>query len=249
MSTRLSRKQKEPHNYSVYMHTCLVNGKKYIGITKQKPERRWQNGYGYVGTYFWNAIHKYGWDNFTHEVLLWGLTEEEACQWEIALIDMHRTNNRKYGYNVSEGGETCDVCCGKYGAEHPNHKRVKMIDPATGKVLRIFGAQSEAARVMGINRKGITKSCLGITNTYKGYIWEYADVNFKKPEHHGAGNYAHTKQCRKIMLIEPDGETRKFKSIKEASEITGEARNSIWRHLNGHTVDTTGRRWCYLEAV
>lgn len=31
-------------NYKVYMHT-LPNGKRYVGITKQEPEKRWLNGY------------------------------------------------------------------------------------------------------------------------------------------------------------------------------------------------------------
>ena len=29
------------------MHTNIINNKKYIGITHQKPERRWKNGKGY----------------------------------------------------------------------------------------------------------------------------------------------------------------------------------------------------------
>ena len=62
--------------YTVYRHTNKMNGKRYIGITKQKPERRWQNGYGYVGTYFGNAISKYGWDAFEHEILFEGFTKE-----------------------------------------------------------------------------------------------------------------------------------------------------------------------------
>ncbi len=32
--------------YNVYSHTS-PSGKKYIGITKQKPEHRWSNGDGY----------------------------------------------------------------------------------------------------------------------------------------------------------------------------------------------------------
>ena len=55
--------------YCVYVHTNKFNGKKYVGQTCQKPEVRFgKNGSGYVGSrVFYNAILKYGWDNFYHE--------------------------------------------------------------------------------------------------------------------------------------------------------------------------------------
>ena len=92
-------------NYTVYMHVC-PNGKKYIGITKQKLEKRWQKGYGYITqSFFSKAIKKYGWDNIEHKVLYKNLTKKEACQQEINLIKKYKTNNCQYGYNISSGGE------------------------------------------------------------------------------------------------------------------------------------------------
>lgn len=56
--------------YCVYAHINKVNGKIYIGQTCRKPEYRWNDGKGYKEcTYFYNAIEKYGWDNFDHEIL------------------------------------------------------------------------------------------------------------------------------------------------------------------------------------
>ena len=54
--------------------------------------------------YFGNAIKKYGWENFVGEILLDGLTYEEACQKEIELIAKYKSNNSQYGYNISSGG-------------------------------------------------------------------------------------------------------------------------------------------------
>lgn len=107
-------------NYFVYMHVS-PNEKRYIGITSNKPERRWQNGYGYKDqTYFYNAIKKYGWDNFQHEILFENLTKEEAEQKEIELIAYYKSDNRKFGYNIDHGGN----CVGKMSDEHK--EKIKM---------------------------------------------------------------------------------------------------------------------------
>jgi group I intron endonuclease len=92
--------------YIVYMHTT-PSDKKYIGITKNKPNRRWVNGFGYHNNIlFYRAIKKYGWDNIKSEILYQGLIKSEAEQREIELISQHKTNNPTYGYNVANGGNT-----------------------------------------------------------------------------------------------------------------------------------------------
>lgn len=93
--------------YVVYKHTS-PNGKCYIGITRQKPETRWRkDGSGYIGnTYIYNAIKKYGFENFQHEILYTGLTKEEAEQKEIELIAYYKSDNRDFGYNIEHGGNS-----------------------------------------------------------------------------------------------------------------------------------------------
>ena len=98
--------QKEKITYTVYKHTS-PDGKIYIGITSIKPQIRWSSGYGYkTNSYFTRAIKKYGWQAFKHEILLEGLSEEEAKAKEIELIAYYESNQRKYGYNISSGGES-----------------------------------------------------------------------------------------------------------------------------------------------
>ena len=93
-------------NYVLYLHT-VPNGKRYYGITSMNPNKRWANGKGYLNNpYFTNAINKYGWDNIKHEVLFDGLTEHEAQELEKYMIQWYDTANRKYGYNLSTGGES-----------------------------------------------------------------------------------------------------------------------------------------------
>lgn len=44
-------KAKDSDNWIVYVHTCKVNNKKYVGITSQKPVERWgKTGNAYTRT-------------------------------------------------------------------------------------------------------------------------------------------------------------------------------------------------------
>lgn len=101
-------------NYFLYKHTA-PNGKVYIGITKQVPQKRWLNGKGYAANeHFYNAIKKYGWNNIKHDILFSNLTKEEACKKEIELIAFYNSNNSSYGYNNSSGGENTRAGTSKY---------------------------------------------------------------------------------------------------------------------------------------
>ena len=95
------------NNNCVYCHTNKINGKRYIGITQNKPNRRWQNEYDYKdrNSHFYNAIKKYGWENFEHIILEENLTRKEASEKEKYYIRLYNTNNENYGYNITSGGD------------------------------------------------------------------------------------------------------------------------------------------------
>lgn len=91
--------------FIVYMHTS-PSGKKYVGITCQKPDHRYgKNGNGYKSMLFGRAIKKYGGDNIKHEILFEGLTREEACKKEQEMIETYKTYKPEYGYNCTMGGD------------------------------------------------------------------------------------------------------------------------------------------------
>lgn len=122
--------------YQIYIHTA-PNGKKYVGQTCQRLERRWRNGHGYCrNSHFARAIEKYGWGNFRHEVVQLCETLEEANAVEKALIKEYRTNEVEYGYNISGGADGREKVAestrqlmsrlrkGKFaGCENPNYGR------------------------------------------------------------------------------------------------------------------------------
>jgi group I intron endonuclease len=114
-------------SYCVYIHTNKSNNKYYVGITCQKPKNRWRNGNGYeIKTYFAKAIKKYGWDNFDHEIIASNLTEQEAKNFEIILIQKLNSNNPKYGYNLTKGGD------GLSGFMISEKSKIKMSDAKKG---------------------------------------------------------------------------------------------------------------------
>lgn len=122
--------------FYIYMHTS-PSGKKYIGQTCQKVNRRWRNGIGYKkNPYFWRAIEKYGWDNFKHEILFQCETLEDANRVEEWLISVHKSNVPEFGYNISAGADGRGIMSertkellrqthkGKFkGKENPNYGR------------------------------------------------------------------------------------------------------------------------------
>lgn len=108
--------------WCLYCHTNKINGKKYFGITCQQPERRWQNGNGYKTKYFYNAIQKYGWNNFDHEIIRAELTLDEANTLESQYIRKYHTciyDEPCFGYNATFGGDGC------VGFKHSNETKEK----------------------------------------------------------------------------------------------------------------------------
>lgn len=93
--------------YKVYKHV-FPNGKVYVGITSQPLTCRWRSGKGYGNNpYITRAIQKYGWDNIKHYVVKGDFTLDEANAYEKALIAKYQSNNPKFGYNLTSGGDGC----------------------------------------------------------------------------------------------------------------------------------------------
>ena len=92
--------------WTVYKHTS-PNNKVYVGITSKPIVRRFGvHGQGYKSNrHFWNAINKYGWERFKHEVIADGLNFETACEMEKQLIREYKSYDSRYGYNIALGGQ------------------------------------------------------------------------------------------------------------------------------------------------
>jgi group I intron endonuclease len=119
--------------WCVYMHTCKVNNKVYVGITSQNVDKRWQKGFGYLhknkdGTYtqplIAKAILKYSdWDNdWEHIIFAENLSYDDARTIERLLVLLYDTRNPSKGYNICPGGEPTPM----YGRRHSQESKQKM---------------------------------------------------------------------------------------------------------------------------
>lgn len=184
--------------YVVYCHTNRENGKRYVGITCQKPEKRWGNGCNYSGNeYFYNAIKKHGWHNFSHDILYTGLTKEAACCIEQKLIFEWKLTDREFGYNLSPGGEGCNAMSEETKAKLSRQRKgIKLSDETkrkmsvsrtgkghwasipvaqcdnNGNVLRVYPNSRLASAATGINDRNIRHCLRGKRQHAGGYVWK-----------------------------------------------------------------------------
>lgn len=218
--------------FIVYVHTNKINWKMYVGITSQSPKKRWRNGKGYTdsrrnkNTKFKYAIEKYGWHNFEHDIIASNLTEKEAINFEILLIDKLSLLDDKFGYNMSSGGKgpnmvECSECTSKLIAkrywerEHDNHIPVICLNNK-----KIYSTIKEASKKTNASRGGISGCCKGEflssgtdEKTGERLIWKYLS------EYNNDEYVPFIDPRRKPVICITTG--KKYKSLQEALFDTG----------------------------
>ncbi len=230
-------------SYIVYCHIS-PSGKRYIGITAQIPRVRWKNGYGYEQcSAMWNAVKKYGWDNFQHVILNEGLTKEQAEAEEIRLISHWKTTDARFGYNISAGGKGSN--CGprsddvkeKISAHHKGKKPLMCIE--TGAV---YDSLRSAKISVGMSQRSIRNSCTSGCATMSGvhfaFLNEVNSYEQKKTKTNG--------KERAVVNLDT-GE--RFETLAAAAKSIGLNPTSVQYVCAGkpHCYRAGGFRWAYAE--
>ena len=219
----------------IYMHKNKINGKVYIGQTRQDPQERWRNGNGYKSSViFFKAIQKYGWDNFEHIIIEKDIsTREEANEREkywIKFYDCCVLDGKDKGYNSDRGGKGFSkelaIFYNKKNWANPEYK-AKFEKPIICiNNQKIYKSIIEASNQTGINKTGIAKACSGVHKSAgkdkdgKPMVWAY----YEKGKEYVYSNPAlEDKKLKKVICV-----------------TTGEIFNSITEAENKYNVSNIG---------
>lgn len=242
-------------NYTVYMHVNKINDKKYIGITKQKPEKRWSNGKHYKSSpHFYNSIKKYGWDGFEHLILCTNLSKEEAKNKEIELIKKYDSMDNKFGYNCTKGGD--GVSGRKLTKEQIEKMRLSNLGRKASEETKEKMSKAMTGRIMNDEwKKRISESHKGDKNPSAKPIVQL-DSNYKLIKEFSCAVYAENELnifvsninavCLGkgksaggyVFMFKNDYEEQKESLLNKSIEIHKHSRSVNQFNLNGELVKT-----------
>lgn len=238
------------HKYCVYKHTS-PSGKVYIGITGQNPLQRWRHGEGYAPgkngkpTAFYKAIQKYGWNNFKHEILLDGLTKEEACRKEIELIREYKAQDRKHGYNELKGGDVPMADC-------PETVREKMRESAYQKWERpeyVEGHTGANHWTAGGNYSQKAIDAMKKANTGKKRTPEQVEALREKGRNQTRLYGKDNKHSKAVLCLTTSGElVKKYYGLMDAYRETGISFQNISKACHGKYKSAGGYKWRFEDA-
>lgn len=199
--------------YVVYKVTNTINGKIYIGMTNNIKTRWSGNGTQYrtrsgnlTGRPFWNAIQKYGWENFDKEILLSDLTMEEALEKEKEMIKKNNANVKGIGYNVSPGGNG-----GLVYRKHPRGMLGKKHTLENKRQARLFMLDKKNNPMFN------GQTIWGVTHPHpRGMLGKKHTEEKKRQISETLKRKGHAK--KKVKATFPDGSVKIFSSFNECAE-------------------------------
>lgn len=172
--------------YSViYKFTSIDTKKVYIGYTTQNVKQRYNQHYSNafnkkIKSKFYNAIRKYGWDNFIREIIYTGFDSDHTLN-EMEPHFISEYNSYKNGYNSTVGGnapmrhkshtikskqkmsvQRSGPNHHNYGKQHTTNTKVKMSESA--KKRDIHGMSGKTHSTESKKKMSRAKKNKGISN-------------------------------------------------------------------------------------
>lgn len=248
-------------SYKVYCHTNKINGKRYIGVTsKSLYGRSKANGRGYSNSkYFANAIEKYGWESFSHEILKDNLTKDDASVWERYYIHLYETQDGDKGYNIQGGG----INAGGMSEEGKRRMGLAHSGPNSPLAIPIVSFDLDGNRLMdfpyikaateyyGIPDSSIGASLYSPNKTCHGMLFRYASdvvgvtklsdeylASVVRVRNYQCGKHA---KCTSVVAFDSDGNCSfEFDSMKKAALHFGVYHGCISGAVRGRIKSVCG---------
>lgn len=257
--------------YYVYMYTS-PSGKHYVGRTCQSQNQRaGKDGSGYISCRaFWNAIQKYGWENFNYEVLETNIIPGRIDERENYWIDFYHSSVDENGYNLLKPSNTKKTAtdetrqrmskahsgenCYWYGKHRPfpkealekaveaNNKPVMQFD-LDGNYIRTFESRKEAGESVDRDPTQISECCNTKGKSCAGYQWCNVDDSDKiKPYINKHETVGTVVQLLNNTVINV------FKNAKKAAKETGINATTIYKCIKQRTIGC-GFYWIRISEV
>lgn len=237
--------------YQIYKYTNTVNGKVYIGQTKNSlAERAQTNGRNYRECRrFYAAIKKYSWNAFISEVLETVETVEEANEREQYYIKLYNSMDERFGYNLLHGGdnkemlpETKELISIKakeryadktanpmYGKKHSAETIEKQSQKKRGELNPMFGTKwTERQR----QNSGTRGKKLNLSDEQRANL-----VSWGK-------HLGETVSPKAVRCIEDNAS---FRSLTEAAKHYGVSLSTLCGHLRGSQHSCAGKHFEYID--
>lgn len=210
----------------IYEVTNVITGMKYIGATSQTLEDRkrdhLQKAKKKVGSRFQKAIASYPLEVFEWVQIDTASSPNELAQKEKEYVLKY--DSKVNGYNADRGGGI--------------QKSIYQYDLDTGNLLATFPQLEYAAFTVGVDKRTISKACLGEIKNCKGFYWSYNLADTFKAEND-------LRKKKVFQFTELGVFSRSYNSVAEASEITGVNRSSIAKCCRGIYFSAGDYLWEY----
>lgn len=203
----------------VYMFFNLVNGKAYVG-SSVKLDRRFRvhiSSIGFVKLPLYNALKKYGLNNFAFLILQYCEPEEEVCLGlEQSYLDLHKPT-----YNI------LNLAGSSQGFKHSPDTIAKLKKMHAGKLHPRFGSKpSEEQKLL---------TSLALKKYYKEHTHHSKGKKGKLASQYGIGG-------TKIIMTNELGETISFPSINSARVHFRVRFTTISQNIN-NSIIIKGVKW------
>lgn len=146
--------------YSIYIITCTVNAKQYVGIAANLETRWRRHRSANEGQLIHRAIKKYGIDAFVFTHVADAFDADSAKMIERLLIAEHNTKS-PHGYNMTDGGD------GTLGMAKTEEHKQKLRD-SNKKTWEDEVLRKSLGEKISAARKGKPNGRKGIPNGRKG---------------------------------------------------------------------------------